>query len=118
MFELRLFFFSGPICMDLCSFCVYSVLQAEASGYKNFNQTVCMDNTIIQFDADKSKFIAFPYTEVTPYDTVGPNPGNVFGAWSVNGVSFTPLNNGSALYPQRGIDVKYDRLYALHVCVF
>ena len=49
------------------------------------------------------------YTNQLPSDTTGPNPGQIYVQHAQDGIHFSPLNKGYPIFPQRDVDVKYDR---------
>ncbi len=82
---------------------------------KNWNAAYCVGQPSAIVHPSGQGVLVY-YSKVTPEDTVGPNNGHVHVAFAADGINFRPYVDGP-VYPQRDVDVKYDRWSRLFLMV-
>lgn len=92
------------------------VVIQDLSCDKDPNKFYCVGQPSAVVAAD-GKSILLYYTNSNGVDARPPNPGNVYVQQSFDGFNFSPLNNGNWVYPQRDVDVKYDRVNRQYLMV-
>ena len=80
---------------------------ADLNCTKDWNTAYCVGQPSAVVHPSGTGVLVY-YSKVTPQDTVGPNNGHVHVAFSPDGINFSPFVAGP-VYPQRDVDVKYDR---------
>jgi hypothetical protein len=75
---------------------------------KDSRSAYCVGQPSSMVSPDGSGVLLY-YSKVMPEDVTPPNPGKIYVAFSQDGVNFAPYQTDDAVYPQRDVDVKYDR---------
>lgn len=76
---------------------------------KDPNKYYCVGQPSAVVAPDGKSILLF-YTNSNGNHAIPPNPGNIYVQRSFDGINFSPLNDGNWVYPQRDVDVKYDRV--------
>ncbi|CUI15373.1 Hypothetical protein, putative [Bodo saltans] len=84
----------------------YPVIQ-DLNCTKDYTAAYCVGQPSALVAPDGKGVLVY-YSKVTTADTTPPNPGKIYVAYAPDGLTFSPYTDG-AVYPQRDVDVKYDR---------